>query len=114
SGNLRDALGVAPMFMHSSQAYLLAEAAVVALAVSAIGLAISLLLQTRRYALRVMIATLLLTAAAKSVAAIAITRAVNWLQWLTPGVAGGMLAGAIGVALLVWLAPATRAILAML
>ena len=114
SGNLRDALGIAPMFMHSSRAYLLAEAAVVALAVTALGLAISLLMQTRRYTLRVMIATLLLTAAAKSVAAMAITRTANWLQWLTPGVAGGLLAGAIGVALLVWLAPATRAVLAML
>ena len=47
SGNVRDVFGIAPLFMHSSQAYLLAEAAVVALAVTAIGLAISLLMQTR-------------------------------------------------------------------
>ena len=63
SGNLRDAFRLTPVFMHSSQAYLLGEAAVVALAVTAIGLAISLLLQSRRYSLRVMLATLLLTAA---------------------------------------------------
>jgi hypothetical protein len=114
SGNLRELFGIAPMFMHSSQAYLLAEAAIVALAVTAIGLAISLLMQTRRYTLRVMIATLLLTGAAKSVAAVSITRTASWLQWVTPGVAAGLLAGAMGVALLVWLGPATRAVLAML
>jgi hypothetical protein len=33
---------------------------------------------------------------------------------VTPGVAAGLLAGAMGVALLVWLGPATRAVLAML
>ncbi len=109
SGNLRDALGLAPMFLHSSQAYLLAEAVVVALAVAALGLAISLLMQARRYTLHATLATLLATAAAKSVAAVAITRSASWLQWLTPGVAGGLVAGAAGIALLVWLAPATRA-----
>ncbi len=98
SGNLRDVFGITPMFMHSSQAYLLAEAAVVALAVAAIGLAISLLMQSRRYTLRAMLATLLLTAAAKSIAAAAITRSANWLQWLTPGSGGeGMVAGTVGV-----------------
>ena len=90
SGNLRDAFRLTPVFMHSSQAYLLGEAAIVALAVTAIGLAISLLLQSRRYSLRVMLATLLLTAAAKSVAAVAIARTANWFQWLTPGVAAGI------------------------
>ena len=114
SGNLRDALGITPLFMHSSQAYLLAEAAVVALAVVAIGLAISLLMQSRRYTLRVMLVTLALTAAAKSIAAATITRSPAWLQWLTPGVAAGLVAGAAGVAALVWLAPTPRAVLAIL
>jgi VanZ family protein len=114
SGNLRDVFGITPLFMHSSQAYLLAEAAVVALAVIAIGLAISLMTQTRRYTLRVMLATLLLTAAAKSIAAVSISRAANWLQWLTPGVAAGLFAGAVVVAALVWLGPSKRAVLAMM
>ncbi|HYK15147.1 MAG TPA: VanZ family protein [Burkholderiales bacterium] len=109
SGNLRDAFRLTPVFMHSSQAYLLGEAAIVALAVTAIGLAISLLLQSRRYSLRVMLATLLLTAAAKSVAAAAIARTANWFQWLTPGVAAGLATGIVAVALLVWLAPMVRA-----
>ena len=113
SGNLRDVFGIAPLFMHSSLAYLLAEAAVVALAVITIGLAISLVMQSRRYTLQVMLATLLLTAVAKSIAAISISRAANWLQWLTPGVVAGLLTGAVVLTALVWLGPSTRAALAM-
>ena len=112
SGNLREALGITPMFMHSSQAYLLAEAAVVTLTVMAVGLIVSLLMQSPRYALRAMVVTLLLTMAAKSIAAIAFTRAASGLQWLTPGVGSGLAAGAVGVALLYWLAPWARAALA--
>ena len=61
-----------------------------------------------------MVATLLLTISAKSIAAIAFTRASSGLQWLTPGVAMGLAAGAAGVALLFWLAPWARAALAAL
>ncbi len=113
SGNLREVLGVTPMFMHSSQAYLLGEAAVVALAVIGIALTISLLMRSRKYTSRVMLLTLLLTGAAKSIAAVMITRSANWLQWLTPGVAAGFVVGAAGVALLTWLAPFGRAIVAI-
>jgi hypothetical protein len=112
SGNVRDTFGITPMFMHSSQAYLLAEAAVVTLAVIVIGLIVSLLMQSPRHALRAMVVTLLLTLATKSIAAIAFTRAASALQWLTPGVASGLAAGAVGVALLFWLAPWARAALA--
>ena len=113
SGNVRDAFGIAPRFMHTSQSYLLAEAAVVALAVIAVGLIVTLLVSARRYALRALILTLLATIAAKSIAALAIARAANALQWLTPGVAMGFVAGAAGVALLVWLAPPARAVFAI-
>ncbi len=113
SGNLRDVLSITPLFMHSSQAYLLAEASVVALAVVAVGLVLSLIMQSRRYMLRAMVSTLLVTAAVKSVAAVAMTRTTNWLQWLTPGVAAGLVAGTASVALLVWLAPSARAIMAI-
>ncbi len=114
SGNLRDALGIAPLFMHTSQSYWLAETAVVALAVIALGLLLSLLLQSQRYALRAMLLTLLLTLVAKSVAAVMLGRSANLLQWLTPGVAAGLAAGGAVVAVLVWLAPAARAATAML
>jgi VanZ family protein len=114
SGNVRDAFGITPLFAHSSQSYLLAEAAVVALAVVTMGLLVSLLMRSPRDALRAMLLTLLLTATARSVAAIAFARSANWLQWLTPGVATGLAVGAAGVALLVWLAPTARAAIAVL
>ncbi len=114
SGNLRDIFGLTPGFMHSSQAYLLGEAAVAACTVAALGLLISLLLLTRRYSMRAMLALLLLTAAAKSATAAAIARSGSWFQWLTPGVAGGIAAGALAVALLVWLPPRLRAVAGML
>jgi VanZ family protein len=114
SGNVRDTLGITPMFMHSSQAYLLAETAVVALAIIAMGLMISLLMQSPRHALRGMLLVSLLIVAAKSMAAIAFTRTTNWLHWLTPGVAVGFAAGAAGIALLIWFAPPVRAVLAIL
>ncbi len=114
SGNVRDALDLTPMFMHSSQAYLLAEAAVVALAITAVGLIISLLARSRGDALRVTLLTLVLAVAAKSIAAIAMAHAINGLQWLTPGVAAGFAAGMAAMALLMWLPPAARATLAIL
>ena len=114
SGNLRDTFGITPMFMHSSLAYLLAETSVVALTVAAMGLLVSLLIRSPRYALRAMALTLLLATAAKSIAALTFARSGNLLQWLTPGVAAGLLAGAAGVTLLRWLAPTARAAIAAL
>jgi hypothetical protein len=81
--------------------------------VIALGLTISLLMQSRRDALRAMMLTLLLTVAAKSIAAITIARTANGLQWLTPGVAAGFAAGVVCVAVLVWLAPPARSIMAI-
>ncbi len=114
SGDLRDTLGITPMFPHTSHAYLLAEAAVTALAVITMGLLVSLLMQSRRDALRAMALTLLLTVTAKSIAAILLGRAAGWLQWLTPGVALGLAAGGLLLLLLLWLAPMARALIAIL
>lgn len=110
SGNVRDVFGLTPGFTHSSQAYLLGEAAVAAGTIAALGLLISLLFLSRRDALRAMLAMLVLTAVAKSAAALAIARSGNWFQWLTPGVAAGIAAGALGIAVLVWLPPRLRAV----
>jgi VanZ family protein len=114
SGDLRDTLDITPMFTHTSHAYLLAEAAVAGFAVIAMGLLVSLLVLSRRYALRAMAATLVLTLVAKSVAAILVGRAANWLQWLTPGVALGLATGGILLLLLLWIAPRARAAIAIL
>ena len=114
SGNIRETLGVPPAFMHSSQTYLLNETAVVALAVSVLGLALSLLFMSRRDAVRAMVITLALTLTAKSIAAAAISRAGNWFQWITPGVAAGFIIGSIAVAVLMWTPVRMRAACAIL
>lgn len=109
SGDWRDTLHIAPYFPHTPPAYLLAEAGVVALAVVAIGLLVSLLLQPRQSPLPAIVATLLLTLAVKSAASAMMARATNWLQWLTPGALFGIAAGAALLALLVRLKPPSRA-----
>ena len=114
SGDLRDLFDVTPVFTHTSHAYLLAEAAVAALAVIATGMLVSLLMQTRRYVVRAIALTLALTLTAKSISAILLGRAASWLQWLTPGVALGLAAGGILLLLLLWLAPTARAATAIL
>ena len=114
SGDLRDTLGVAPLYAHTSHSYLLAEAAVVGFTVITVGLLVTLLTQARRYTLHALALTLLLTLAVKSISIILLGRADNWLQWLTPGVALGLAAGGILLALLRWLAPTARAVSAIL
>ena len=114
SGDMRDTLDITPMFTHTSHSYLLAEAAVAALAVVVTGLLVSLLVQSRHYLLRTLALTLLLTVTAKSIAAIQLGRATNWLQWLTPGVGLGLAAGGLLLLLLLWLAPTARAAIAIL
>jgi hypothetical protein len=69
---------------------------------------------SRRDALAAMVAMLVLTFAAKSISAAAMSRAGSWFQWLTPGVACGLAAGALGVALLVWIPVRARAAAALL
>jgi hypothetical protein len=114
SGDLRDTLGVAPLFAHTSHSYLLAEAAVVGLTVITIGLLITLLTQARRYTLHALAVTVLLTLTVKSISVILLGRAENWLQWLTPGVALGLAGGGALLALLRWLTPTARAVSAIL
>ncbi len=55
-------------------------------------------MQSRRYALHAMVLTLMLTLAAKSIAAVTLGRSTHWLPWLTPGVAAGLAAGSALVA----------------
>ena len=114
SGNLRESLGIAPLFAHAPQSYLQAEAGVAALAVMGIGLLLSVLVQPQRSAMPAIALTLLLTLAAKSIAAVTLTRTAQWLQWLTPGVAAGSAGGIVLLALLLRLAPGARAAIAIL
>jgi VanZ family protein len=113
SGDVRDIFGVTPMFMHSSQAYALAEASVVGLAVIVLGLIVSLLVQSRRNAPVAMVVTLAATIGVKSIAVAMMGRSAHWLPWLTPGVAAGLVAGSASVAALMWLVPVKRAAIAL-
>ena len=114
SGDWRDTLHIAPYFPHTPLAYLLAEAGVVALAVAAIGLLVSLLLKPRQSPVPAIMVTLLLTVTVKTAATATVTRAAHWLQWLTPGALLGIGAGAGVLALVLRLGPQLRAGLAML
>ena len=114
SGDWREALGVAPLFTHTPRSYLLAEAAVAALAVTGTGLLVAALTQPPRYAVPAIALTLVLTLAAKSIAAATLARAAAWLQWLTPGVVWGGACGIVLLVLLLRLAPAVRAAAAVL
>ena len=112
SGDLRE-FGLPPLFAYTPQSYLRAEAGVAAFAVLGVGLLVSALMQPRRYAVPAIALTLLLTLATKSIAAVTLGRAAQWLQWLTPGVAAGTAGGIVLFALMLRLAPAARAALAI-
>lgn len=113
SGDLREALGILPLFAYTPQSYLRAEAAVAALAVMGISLLVSVVMQPQRYAMPAIALTLVLALTTKSIAAITLTRAAQWLQWLTPGVAVGIAGGIVLLALLLRLAPVARAAIAI-
>lgn len=114
SGDLRDVLRLAPHFAHTPQSYLLAEAAVAVFAMGAVGLLISLLLLPAQHPLLPVLTVLLLALAARAAAAATLVRPTLWLQWLTPGTAFGLAAGAAGLVLLVRLPRRGRTIAAML
>lgn len=114
SGDLREVLGILPSFAYTPPSYLRAEAAVAALGVMGISLLVSVVVQPQSYAMPAIALTLVLTLTAKSIAAVSLTRAAQWLQWLTPGVAAGTAGGIVLLALLLRLAPVARAAIAIL
>lgn len=93
SGDLREPLHIAPLIAYTPLAYLLAESGVVALAVATIGLFASLLVRAQRPVAPLIATTLLLAVSAKSIAALALARSAQWLQWVTPGVVIGLAGG---------------------
>lgn len=114
NGDFRDALGIKPLFAHAPWPYVLAETAVAAFAIVVLGEMISLLARLRQGMLPLLVTALLLAFAAKSLAAVALTRSVNWLTWLTPGVAIGTVTGVAMLAMLLRPPPAARAIIGLL
>lgn len=114
SGDLREMLHITPFFSHTPQSYLVAEGGVVALAIVAIGLLVSLLTQPTRPAAPAIALTLILALAAKSIAAVTMARSGYWLHWLTPGLAVGIAGGIVLLAALSRLAYVSRAVVAIL
>jgi VanZ family protein len=112
-GDWREMLRFTPLFAHTPQTYILAESAIAALATTAIGLLISLLLQPQRPAAPAIVLTLALALTAKSIAAATLARAAYWLQWLTPGVGSGIAGGLVLFAILARLARTARALSAV-
>ena len=113
SGDLREALRLAPYFAHTPQSYLLVEAAVAALAVIAVGLLVSLLLLRVQHQLLAALMVLLVALVARALAAATLARSAHWLQWLTPGTPLGLAAGVTGLALFVRLPRVSRSTVAV-
>jgi VanZ family protein len=111
SGDLRDALGLKPWFAYAPASYQNVETCIAALAILTVGLLAVQIATTPAAALLTGAVALALTIVAKSAAAWSMTRAANPLQWLTPGVIGGLLIGVAALALLLWLAPFWRSLI---
>jgi len=112
SGDLREALNLAPAFAHTAAAYAAAQATVVALFTGAAGLLVSLALQPQRAPLPAAAVALLLALAVKSLATGTLTGA-GWTQWITPGVVIGLAASALALPWVVRQSLHTRATLAI-
>jgi VanZ family protein len=113
SGDLRDALDLKPWLNYAPAAYQNVELCIGALAVIALGLLAAQLAAAPAAMAPVAISALLATVAAKSAAVWLLTGANSPWQWLTPGVTGGLLAGAALLTLLLWLPALWRSVLAI-
>ncbi len=102
SGDVREYFGITPFFPHMPQAII------------AIGLLVSLLMKPERPAAPAIALTLALALAAKTIAAIIMARSGNWLQWLTPGVAAGIVGGIVLLIPLTRLGHVARGVAALL
>lgn len=115
NGDLREGLGLAPLFTYTPGAYLLAEAGVVML--SATGLGLLLASAARDIAWGYWRALALIFASAgtlKTVAVLLVLRAPNPWSWLTPGLGIGLASSLVLLLLLTRLPHRGRAAIAML
>jgi hypothetical protein len=113
SGDLREALALKPWFAYAPVSYHNVEMAVAALATLTLGLLSAQIATSKATAAIVGLLALALTIAAKTIAVWSLARAVNPLQWMTPGVINGLLAGIAVLAVLVWLPPLWRSVFAI-
>jgi len=111
-GDVRDTFGIAPWFAHAPYSYLLAEAAIVALALTSVGLLVALIVRPERGAWPAVTLALALGAAIKTGAVAVLSNSAFALQWLTPGVLLGAAAALALLVLATRLQPAPRAAVA--
>ena len=113
-GDWRGALPFTPLFEHTPESYLRAEAAATALMTAAIGLMVESLSPARRGVWLPAGMIVLLGALVKSLIAMPLAHAEHGLRWITPGVALGFIAGVLIFALSARLPPRGRAVTAAL
>ena len=112
TGDLREALNLAPAFTHSPESYIATQAIVAALFTVAVGLLISLSVQPQRAPLLAIAMTLLCAFIDKSLAMETLT-SVNGSQWITPGVVLGLIVSMFALLVVVRQPPQVRAVIAM-
>jgi VanZ family protein len=95
TGSLRATFDLPAYFIHTPQLLLLAEAAVVFFNLLGLGLLISALMRRTSRPLALIAAIVAAGLAIKSIAAVTLVKSPGPFVWLTPGVALGLLAGAL-------------------
>jgi VanZ family protein len=105
NGDLRGALELS-LTPFSANLFMLMEAAIVALNLTAFGCMAALIARERRHARVIVPCAIVVTLVAKALASALLFRPENYLAWLTPGAQAGLAAGV--VALLVTLSMPVR------
>ncbi len=113
SGDLREALRLKPWLAYAPATYQSAEMCIAALAALTLGLLTAQIATSRGTALLAGAVTLALTILCKSITVWTLSRAASPVQWLTPGVMGGLLTGIAVLTLLIWLPALWRSVLAI-
>lgn len=114
TGNLRSTLELPAYFMHSPQLLLLAEAAVVFFNLLGLGLLISAMLHSAARSRQTMAAIIGAGLLIKTTAVFMLAHAPGFLSWLTPGVALGLITGALLLHLLAGLPRQTKTAIALI
>ena len=114
TGNLRSTFALPAPLAHTPQLLFSAEAATVFLNLLGVGLLVAGLVREPQRAVRVISAVVAAGLAIKAVAGVALFDTAGPLNWLTPGVALGLAAGAVALYPLTRTPPTVRLVLACL
>jgi VanZ family protein len=95
TGNLRATLALPSHFLYTPQLQLAVEAAIVFFNLTGLGLLVSLITRDARRAPRLIASVVIAGMAVKTLAGVILFSSPGPLVWLTPGVAAGLLLGAV-------------------